>query len=60
MRLQHSRDVLSAYLVIDPRTTTGRIHDDVDGAARAKRAAQVLVEAAMIARDDQLPSQFAQ
>src|SRR5439155_9495855 len=60
VRLQHPLDVLPAFLVIDPRPTSGRIQDDVDGAAGRERAAQVFVKAAMIMRDDQKAPQIAQ
>ncbi len=60
MRLQHPLDVLPASLVIDPRPSLGRVEDDAQGAVGSERAAQVLVEAALVVRDDQPASQFAQ
>ena len=60
MQLQHPLDALPTSLVTDPRLPIGCVEDDAKGAIGRERAAQVLVEATLVVRNDQLASDFAQ
>ena len=47
-------------LVVDPRSIALRVHDDTDRVARPECASQVLVDAEMIATDEQHAPELAQ
>src|SRR5678815_3473096 len=53
MQLQHPLDVLPASLIADPLPSIGCVEDNTEGAIGRERAAQVLVEAALVVRNDQ-------
>src|SRR6266478_4673663 len=60
VRVQHALQVLAAGLISGARSIAWRLDDDADGVAGTEDPAEVLVEALMIAADDQHMPQHGQ